>query len=427
MTHSHSKNKKSKHSSDKKSQVKKPVNIYTNQSFPALGVPVTTLLQNDNYNITINNVVVERTGQVLIEANFSWFIVGQTSILIDVQRDSVSITNGPQQLYFKPLIFVGPAFPYVIDNTIEVVDTTAPKGTHTYTIVLTSSVAQTYSQILSYSTNVKTFDKETNQVFVNQQFPAFGTSDAIILSPQVAQDVVLPIKKYGGAVKLNVAFNFDTFINPILIDINILREDGTSVTNNFQSVLNTGGPSTTLQLEDNLNLSIIDEIGSDSYTLQILNKSSDVVNVDFYCFSAEVSKIKNTFTVMQNIPAVGSPDALTVRPYSSINIPIEVNVNKETKAIDFVLSANLSGSIGTGIQYLYNIKRDDISITNGSQLNFAVTGTPLFSDTVEVNTTAIAVDQNPTPGKCKYSVDIINLTNVSLGVDYISFIAEQGR
>ena len=303
MTYSHSKNnkkskhnsdkkskhnsdKKSNHSSDKKSYVKKPIGMWTSRSFPALGVPVATILQNDSYTITIDNVIVKRTGQVFVEVNLSWLLAGQTTLMVDVQRDGMSITSGSQNLFIQPDI-TPTSTPFILNNTLEVVDTMASKGTHTYTINLTPSVSQYYAQILSYVANVKTFDKESNQIFVNQQFPSIETGDALNLFPNVIQSITLPVSHNGRATKLNANLNFNCSIHAVQLYLNILRDDGASVTNGFQPFININDSASALKIEDNLCVSIIDKHPSSSYTFELKNTSSDVINIDFYCFSAK--------------------------------------------------------------------------------------------------------------------------------------------
>ena len=384
--------------------------MYARQNFPPLGQPVVTLAGNQSYSIRINDVKVKARDQVLIETNVMIsFGAPSATVSADLLRDGFSIINGPQTLTSHPsttAAFSGITYSLAINFLDE-----PGSGCRNpeYTLVIINNAGSTPIQIQSYAATAKV--KRRADVTALQSYPAAGTTASTIAAGG-SQTYNLPAPQTGREVKLNANFNLITnhYAN---LSIEVLRADGTSVTNGPQTLISVTGNSSTF--EENTNFVVVDPTPSSEYTFRLTNGSVDAVDVDFYTFTAEAYESE----VYQAFPVTGL-SALTIPSNGHVALPVRV---KSSCPVQIMMVASAIFTLPIGANLLFNIRKGDKSLTNGPQFLFQFPALPV-TDTIEINVTALAADERPDRGTNEYTVDVINVGTNAVAFDYLTVLAQ---
>jgi hypothetical protein len=427
--------------------------IYVNQNIPPVGNQIANLLPFSTYTIPIKNVKIEKdTENVFIESNINFVFNDNILSLptqfmnpsINIIRHShhhdldVSITNGYQNLMV--LLATGAtgetgSFGISETTAFNIYDESLKKGIYDYDLIIlngntattgvTSGSLEDPSDVVSFS--ISTYAVTLTTIKKNKStgvitMPPSGTSTAFIPSSNnysFTIDKVPKRKKYHFyKLTVNAFFAFNPGNTP-LIDISIQRSNGDQVLNSNQHLLKFTG-DVFLKFDLGINLSVVDMLPSDSYTVTFINNSLMDVPIGYYSTVIELID-KRSFN--QDYPLLGADDALSIAPYNIVSIPLTVNVKKDTKKIKLIFTGDVYNNEQGNI--LYNIRREDKSLMNNAQLYGVLQIDLPYLYPFEYNNTVMVVDEQPEKGLRNYYLDIISLDNQTINCDYYCFTAQQ--
>lgn len=427
--------------------------FFANENFPLLGENSFSIPANSNYTLKLN-ATVYRFGQIQLNFNMELGISSTSfNLLINVKRDGTSIINGPQT--FVSLNNILPNQINIIPQTFSTIDSDAPVGKHTYTIELMNP-SNNVANINYYSLIAKSLLEENSAEFFSFQFyPQTNrtlmnnntvSNNNTSLLPSSQMNIPLNIltksmmvnnkkekkennnkKQVKLVANLNVIFQGKS--SPLFY-MDLLK-DGASITGGPQVYFGitpaiTG--STDFINERIINLTLIDTLDTDNfvYTLVLMNRSVDSrAIIDYLSFSAELTPPihkRNYFSSIQNFPPTGTI-AATIQPTANIVIPLKLKT-KNKKKVNISFTLNTITPIFTPL-LLYDIRRDNKSITNGPQvLHKANELVGLRPIDIEVNLNSSILNKVK-KGKYTYTLHLINEGNKPINVDIYSFVIEQ--
>lgn len=262
---------------------------------PSPNVPNTTSFQFDAEVFRDGEISLNYSGNMVINIPPG---LSSTNLTFDLQRDGTSIVNGPQNL-----LTVSNAvsiITYVINlvTSINFVDATAPKGRHTYTLILTNNGHTNVElDFLSFS---GTSSRSEFKNYVNQEYPPISAPSAILLPPLSRADVNVNAKVHEECQAM-VTFTLNTVLAPLsTINLSSLlfevtrtnKKETISLTNGLQNLINSP-PSVVLHVNTSASFSpsfyFVDSDapqGENKYTLSLVNNSSvNSSNIDYYTFT----------------------------------------------------------------------------------------------------------------------------------------------
>ncbi|AYV76051.1 MAG: hypothetical protein Terrestrivirus4_99 [Terrestrivirus sp.] len=400
-------------------------NIYTQDSFPPLGVSDSTITKNNNKTISLKNINVSHGGSVFIETNINLLCSssGINNVLIDVLRDGKSICSGSgnQNLIDVRFLTKPSINKFSQCAAFNIVDTDINCGQYDYDIVLSLADNSNPVDIISYSIVARSIDKAN--ISVNQQFSPLGSPVLTLPSSSSKSFVVYAPKlknKCNKNNKIRLVFNFNFIAEEPQFQLDIVRDDNSSVIGGTQTILNFPVNLTPVAstVEVGINFSVVDDNPLDSYTFILTNASPLPASIDFFSIVAELVDVSRT----QEFPSPLTGDALTIQPYSLQTIPVNIFVKCPDSVVKLTFVGNLN--IVGAANFLYNIRSENRSLMNGPQLsNFFGASNSMLN--VETNSTVMTVDEYPYQGNNTYYIDIISISNHPQGIDYYCFTAEQ--
>ena len=301
--------------------------FYATQQYPPMGTtvfelpsggarqvltlpPISSTAARTSHNNNSKNVVVK----IDLNLNYIMGVQGQTMLTVDLQRNGVSITGGPQFITrYSPTSVFGQG--NELNLQASVLDSTGPSAAcnappTTYTAVISNQATDVAATV---AVDFVSFSADTTPTFsANQSFPPTGTLALSILPNQSASiPLRVKIKKKKKRrhdsttaatlatpeepLRLSASLNTIVQLGTGLLIVDVLR-DGASILANKQTFLKNVYPTATTSLpvsrEINFNLSLVDRPTHSTddchlYTLELINLSPFPAAIDYFSFSSE--------------------------------------------------------------------------------------------------------------------------------------------
>ena len=217
------------------------------------------------------------------------------------------------------------------------------------------------------------------------------------IPPNDLRSLEIPVRTSGGTTKINLALSIANFVGqtfqPILL-VNVLR-DGKTLTKGPQDFVRIPiaiAPSVGFNRLEPFALALVDndvKPGCHNYSILLINQSlkADGVTPTFLELDVVDPNVTvpdpdlalNQLSTNQSFPPSGTA-ALTLLPFSSIDLPLEVSTTAET--IEFAVTVNFVIPLNTILilEYDFLFGNESIVEFNGPQriaLNGAASGSPI--------------------------------------------------
>ena len=400
---------------------------YVEQYVSKAGTSVITINPGTPHVFKISNVKVRSNESAIITSNINFQYFINDKILIDVQRNGNTITNGTQNL-FSTTMDPGNQYPMGNFTSTFVVSDNPDKLCNEYSFVISSSSSPITILQGTFIARIVS-DKDMTSV---QGIPRIPT-DVFVLAPQEEKFIDLPAIKNnknnnkkceGTNVSLNACTNF-VITNGSSAQAEIIDGNGNSLTGGLQDLTNININTNTQSYEVNINLNVVDFKTKGPYKLHLKNSTplffnqdgtsnllTNIITLDYFSFTGFISN-NSDVSVQSNFPILNQPAAIVIPPSGSHVF----NCNLESKSGNlrrFKLLTNVNTDFIIGEHFLLaDVKRNGKSIIDG-QVPFLS-----LSPSVGINSLFDVYDNNLSG---EYTVELLNIGPSPLSIDYFNLV-----
>lgn len=412
---------------------------YTEQFLADFGTCVTTINPGDNYSFKVKNVEFNKNQSAIVTANVAVQYDVNNEIQMNVLRDGISITNGPQAMFNTVIQASIPvSLPINVTYTFEMVDNTIGQDNKmsNYEFIIYSA-GNIPNVIVITQANFTVLPINNDYVSVNQEHPPNGTI-VESLAPNASTTILIPVpkikvdccncdKKYNRILDVNVNI---IKTGPVKLEVDILNPNDQSLTNGPQIIFESNTASTTtVTAEFNLNLSTVDlntAVDSSGFYKLILTNvpvllgSTFTIDIDFYSFFAYIVD-ENDLKVVSLFPKQTVDAPAIILPSGAkrtVDVKFDHSNNKKYDIKTLMFMGNLVGRSIEGLELfnniLVNVNKKNNSVTDG------LYNLMTLPSSVSYNVNSIVTDRNEKNDS--YSVELYNVGILDVDVDFYNLV-----